>query len=640
MKFSTQLVLSIIGITILSLSVFGGIAYWIIDDGHNQNHNELLKHITTIIHKHWLKTDIKTLTQPSLNEIYEKFATPETLFLIENIDGTCLVAGNTTLPPSELASNIASSSKKTDTAHANHGTLKMDNHDYHWNTSQLPNSQYRLTLLRDDSTGQHQSDIKLGMRLLTTSIIIIWLAVWLSLLLSSIISRRLKEKNEAIQYQAMHDSLTGLPNRSLLFDRIDQAQLTSHRNKIPFALMIMDLDNFKEINDALGHHFGDLMLTKVSKIIQETLRENDSLARLGGDEFALLLPDTEQDGAIICARKILNSLKTPFNIKDTRIESSASIGIAFYPQDGDDAETLLQRADIAMYQAKRTRSHYVIYDQNKDSDNVRQLKLMNDLRETIKNDQLNVYYQPMIDQRTGCTIAAEALARWNHPELGFISPEEFIPIAERTGLIRKLTLSIAKQAMHDCKQWQDMGYEMMIAINISTHCLQDQSFPKKLNQILQSSGISAYNVELEITETVLMQDIGRASQILQQLDQAGFNLSIDDFGTGFSSLAYLKELPVNTLKIDKSFIFDMDNNEDDTAIVQTIIELAHNFNCKVIAEGVETANSLQQLKNLGNDIAQGYFFSKPIPFEELTLWLQNSKWNPAYTTKKLKEIMM
>ncbi|MDH5387728.1 MAG: EAL domain-containing protein [Gammaproteobacteria bacterium] len=634
MKFSTQLVLSILGITILSLSVFGSIAYWIIDDGHDQTHNELLQHMATTIHKHWLVSKEKTLTQASLNLIHEKFAAPDSILLVEHLNGTRLLVGNTTQTPSAFIAKIKHAIKISNASTANYGSLEIDNRAYHWNISQLPNSQYRLTLLHDDSTGQHQSDFKLGMRLLATSIIIIWMAVWLALLLSSIISRRLKEKNEAIKHQALHDNLTGLPNRNLLFDRLDQAQLAANRNKTSFALLLMDLDNFKEINDALGHHFGDLMLKKISTIIQQTLRENDSIARLGGDEFAVLLPDTEQEGALQCAQKILTSLKTPFNVKDIRIESSASIGIVFYPQDGSDTEILLQRADIAMYQAKKTRSHYVIYDQSRDFDNVRQLTLMNALRETIKNDQLDVYYQPMVDQKTGCTIAAEALARWHHPELGFISPEEFIPIAERTGLIRKLTLSVIKQAMHDCKQWQDMGYEMMVAINISTHCLQDQSFPRKLNQILQTSAISAHSIELEITESALMQDIGGARQVLQQLNLAGYSLSIDDFGTGFSSLAYLKELPVDTLKIDKSFIFDMDSNEDDTAIVQTVIELAHNFNCKVIAEGVETTSSLEQLKGLGNDIAQGYLFSKPIPFEEFNIWLQDSEWAPVSTIKE------
>ena len=634
MKFSTQLVLSILGITILSLSVFGSIAYWIIDDGHDQNHTKLLQHMVTTIHKHWLVSEDKNITQASLDVMHAKFTTHDVIILLENINnGSFLISGDSTIPLLELTSEIKKTTKNTDTTTVNYGPIAIGNLAYHQNTSQLPNSQYTITLLLNDS-GQHQTDLKLGTRLLATSIIIIWIAVWLALLLSSIISRRLKEKNDALAYQALHDGLTGLANRNLLFDRLDQAQLTSNRNKKSFALLLMDLDNFKEINDAIGHHFGDLMLQKISKIIQKTLRENDSMARLGGDEFAILLPDTEQEGATICAKKILNSLKTPFNVRDIRIESSASIGIVFYPQDGGDTEILLQRADIAMYQAKKTRSHYIVYDQSRDPDNIRQLNLMNDLRETIKNDFLDVYYQPMVDQNSGCTVAAEALVRWNHPDLGYISPEEFIPIAERTGLIRKLTLSVAKQAMHSCRQWQDMGYDMMIAINISTHCLQDQSFPRKLNQILQTAGISAYSVELEITESALMQDIGSARQILQQLDQAGFSLSIDDFGTGFSSLSYLKELPVDTLKIDKSFIFDMDNNEDDTAIVQTVIELAHNFNCKVIAEGVETTNSLEQLNKLGSDIAQGYFFSRPLPFNELNQWFKNSEWKPVSTVKK------
>ncbi|MDH5710824.1 MAG: bifunctional diguanylate cyclase/phosphodiesterase, partial [Gammaproteobacteria bacterium] len=428
MKFSTQLTVSILGITILSLAVFGSIAYWIINDGHDQNHNELLQYMAETMHRHWSITGTETLTQATLDAMHDKFATADTILLIENMDGSHFVAGRTTQPPASLASNVAQSIKKSGPTTADYGVLKIDDHTYHWNTSQFTDNRRRLTILHDDSTGQHQTDFKLAMRLLATSIIIIWIAVWLAILLSTIISRRLKEKNEVIKFQALHDNLTGLPNRNLLYDRLNQAQLASNRNKSPFALLLMDLDNFKEINDALGHHFGDLMLKKISKIIQETLRENDSLARLGGDEFAILLPDTEQEGAVTCARKILNSLKIPFSIEDTRIESSASIGITFYPQDGSDTETLLQRADIAMYQAKQTRSHYVIYDQSKDSDNIRQLKLMHDLREAIKHDQLDVYYQPMVDQKTGHTVAAEALVRWHHPELGFISPEEFIPI--------------------------------------------------------------------------------------------------------------------------------------------------------------------------------------------------------------------
>lgn len=632
MKFSTQLSTSIIGITILTQAVFGLIVYRVIDKEQINSDHIIFQHIINNVSKKLTSFEDTTPTQTQLNKIHEQSAAPEIILLIEDNFGNSFISGNKNHTPDSFFSALKKTKKISLPPSAIYGHLNINKDDYHWFSKKSDNNQYRITLLKKKTDiSQHSV---LGIRLITTSLIIIWIAVWLALFLSKIIGRQLKEKSDALKHQATHDELTGLANRNLLFDRIEQARLTSKRNKTPFALFIMDLDNFKEINDALGHHFGDLMLKKISRIIRKSLRENDSVARLGGDEFAILLPNTDEDGAIVCAQKILNTLAMPFSVRDTRIESSTSIGIVLYPQDGDDSETLLQRADIAMYQAKQTRNHYVVYDQSKGANNIRQLTLMRDLREAIKADLLDVYYQPMIDQKTGCTVAAEALARWNHPKLGFISPEEFIPIAERTGLIRKLTLSVMKQAMFNCKQWQDMGYDMMIAINISTHCLQDQSFPGKTNQLLQTSGISAYSVELEITETALMQDIGSARQILQKLDRAGFNLSIDDFGTGFSSLAYLKELPVDTLKIDKSFVFDMDNNEDDTAIVQTVIELAHNFKCKVIAEGVETTSALEQLKGLGNDIAQGYLFSKPIPFEEFNQWLKNSEWKPAIIDKE------
>jgi len=633
MKFSTQLVLSTLSITALSITVFGSVAYWIIDNNLNHKQHEVLEHTVNTVQKYWNNSDTNTLDQSLLNKMHEKFSAPDTIFLVESTDGGLFLAGDTNQTAIELATKLISAFEKPD-ATKDHGSLALNDKNYHWLISHLPNSPYSITLLKLNPSSHQQIRTKLGMRLFTTSLIIIWLSVWLSLFLGSMISKRLKEKNDELKHQALHDSLTGLGNRNQLFNYLHQAQLESNRTKKPFALLLLDIDNFKEINDALGHHFGDQMLKKISRIIQRILRKNDLLARLGGDEFAILLPGTGNKKAIECAKNILASLKTSFNVRDIRIESSASIGIAFYPQDGSDAEILLQRADIAMYQAKQTRSNYVIYDQSKDSNNVRQLTLMNDLRYAIKNSRLDVHYQPLINQKTEHTVAAEALVRWNHPELGNISPEEFIPIAERTGIVRKLTFAVAKQAMLDCKKWRDMGYDMKVAINISTHCLQDLSFPKKLNQILQAIGVPAYNIELEITETALMQDVSRARLVLQELNQAGFSLSIDDFGTGFSSLAYLKDLPVDTLKIDKSFIFDMDNNEDNMAIVQTIIELAHNFNCRVIAEGVETKRSLEQLESLGNDIVQGFYFSRPLPFKELSQWLKKSEWNPASTVKK------
>lgn len=637
MKFSKQLVISILGITILTQLVFGGVAYWIISDNHTESHNEILHYISETISANLVGVKKDSFSQKTLDTIHQQLAVKELVISITDSSGANFIAGNINTDSSSVISDLAKSVNKLAASEVNKGSLKMQGQKYFWLSSHVLNNQYHITLLKQDLVGGHQTNFRLGMRLLTTSIVIIWLAVWLALLLGKIISTKLQKKNEAIKYQALHDELTGLANRTLLFDRLEQTQLTSNRTKSSFALLLMDLDNFKEINDALGHHFGDLLLKALSQKIQLSLRGNDSMARLGGDEFAILLANTDKEGAINCAEKVLDNLKTPFEIKDIRIECSTSIGIAFYPEDGSTSEILLQRADIAMYQAKKTRNHYVVYDQSRDSNNVRNLTLTNELKTAIENDEIEVYYQPMVDQKTNRTIAAEALARWNHPELGFISPEEFIPMAERTGAIRRLTLSVLKRAMLDCKQWQNLGYDMMVAVNISTHCLQDHSFPEKLIQLLQDTGISAKSIELEITETALMQDLSRARQVLDKLHKTGFKLSIDDFGTGFSSLAYLKELPVDTLKIDKSFVFDMANNENDTAIIQTVIELAHNFNCKVIAEGVENKRTLKQLQTLGSDIAQGYLFSKPIPLEAFNQWLKNTEWEPLSLTAERKE---
>jgi diguanylate cyclase (GGDEF)-like protein len=479
--------------------------------------------------------------------------------------------------------------------------------------------------------------VELGTPLLTISIIIICVAIALALLLSSIINRCMKQKNEELERLALYDKLTGLPNRTLLFDRLEQARARANRNDGSFALLVMDLDNFKEINDTLGHHFGDLMLTEISKNISLSLRESDSLARLGGDEFAILLHDTDEEGTNVCVMRIINKLKTPIYIEDTHIESRASIGVAIYPQHGEDSKSLLKHADIAMYQSKKTRKNYVVYDFSYDSYSIRNLTLMNELRKAVEHDQITAHYQPMIDQHNNSTVAIEALARWDHPELGIISPDEFIPVAEHIGVIQKLTFSILKQALQAKIKWADKGYNLQIAINISTLCFRDGSFPDKLNAVLQNAGVLPEKVKLELTESALMQDLSSARKILDELHSAGFIISIDDFGTGFSSMSYLKELPFDILKIDKSFIFDMDNSKSE-AIVHSIIELAHNLDCKVIAEGVETEKALDHLRGLNNDIAQGYLFSRPLPQDEMDQWLEDSSWPPlSMNSEKLAD---
>jgi diguanylate cyclase (GGDEF)-like protein len=388
---------------------------------------------------------------------------------------------------------------------------------------------------------------------------------------------------------------------------------------------LIDLDRFKEINDTLGHHFGDKLLKLVSVRLNESVRENDSIARLGGDEFAVLLPHTDLEGAELCANRILFSMNKPIVIDNVTTESKASIGIALYPEHGQEADELLKFADIAMYQAKQLHSGFALYDPDQNIHSVRRLRLMNDLRAAVKNNEIHLAYQPIIDTTSQAVTYIEALARWDHPELGGIPPDEFISMAEQMGLINILTMQILNQSLIDLKRWHKQGYEIGVSVNLSVYSLQNLSLPDDVHALLKTHGMDAKKVQLEITETALMQDLNRAGNILNALSEIGFELAIDDFGTGFSSLNYLKKLPVDVLKIDRSFISDMCTDETDRAVVKTIIELGHNLDCQVVAEGVEDQSTLELLGQMRVDSLQGYFISKPVGKYDLDLWLKEQK---------------
>lgn len=618
MRLSSQLIGSIVGISILAQIVYGSVAYFIVLDDHKQMSNNLLTHIINKISTNWAPGE--EAKQLYLEKMLKRFSSPNSVLLMQDRDGKIYITENHDLSLG-LTSNLFDRDKELES-----GALEINDNVYHLAKVTLPADQGQLILLNLEDEIANRSYAKLSARLLTTSIIIIWLAIWIALILSSIISKKLEKKNQELRYQSLHDGLTDLPNRTSLIDYLNQAQLISDREQNEFALLVMDLDNFKEVNDTLGHNIGDQLLLDISHSIQQTLRKNDILSRLGGDEFAILLPATNMEGAKTCVTKILDRLNQPHYIGQTNINCKLSIGIALYPQHGEGPKVLLQHADIAMYQAKQNKNGYAIYDPKLNPHSIKKLQLMSDLREAVEQGQLDVYYQPMIDQYSVCTIGAEALVRWNHPRSGFIAPDDFIPIAERTGLIKQLTIIVLKKAIRSCKQWHDQGHEMTVSINISAHCLQDSTFTDQLNEIIQSTQLPASKVELEITESTLMHNMDSAKTMLQKLHEIGFKISIDDFGTGFSSLAYLRELPVDTLKIDKSFVLDMNSSESNATIVKTIIELAHNLNYSVVAEGVEDEQTLKHLGSLRNDVAQGYYFSKPLPGIEFNQWLENSTW--------------
>jgi diguanylate cyclase (GGDEF)-like protein len=423
----------------------------------------------------------------------------------------------------------------------------------------------------------------------------------------------------AKEHQALHDALTGLPNRVLFRDRVQQAVRAAERRGPGAAVMIMDLDHFKEVNDTLGHHHGDVLLQGIAERLKSTLRSADTVARLGGDEFGVLLPevDSEQD-AVAVAETLQTALREPFVVDGLTLEMGGSIGIACHPAHGDHVEVLIQRADIAMYSAKDSGRGFALYEPQRDHYSPRRLSLAGELRSAMENGQLVLHYQPKADVRTGRIVGVEALVRWNHPRHGLLGPEEFVPIAEQTGLIVPLTRWVLGAAMRQCQAWQDTGYELSVAVNLSARSFLDTALAVDIPQLLKLHSIRPTLLELEVTESTIMLDPARATTTLERLSEIGLSLSIDDFGTGYSSLANLKRLPVDMIKIDKSFVLEMATEHSDAAIVRSTIELAHNLGLRVIAEGVEDRQIWEELARLGCDYAQGYYLSRPLPADRLT----------------------
>ena len=432
------------------------------------------------------------------------------------------------------------------------------------------------------------------------------------------------------EFSMLHDPLTELPNRLLFHDRVHQAILGATRTGTRVAVMVLDVDRFKEFNDTLGHHMGDLLLYELGYRLTETLRQSDSVARLGGDEFAILLPEIEDEAnALAAAGKIREALSHPIAVRDLSLEVEASAGIALYPDHGLDPEGLLQHADVAMYNAKSSQSGCELYAETRHEFSPSRLRLVQDLRNGIANGQLELHYQPKIRLSDNRVIGVEALARWNHPEQGLISPASFIPLAEHTGLIRPLTLAGLEMAIDQCAAWRSRGIELGMAVNLSPRNLVDHELPHQIKRLLEERRVPTTSLELELTEDTIMSDPKRARDVLARLDAMGIWLAIDDFGTGYSSLAYLRQLPVTTLKIDRSFVITMQEREDDAAIVRSTIALGRNLGLRVVAEGVETDEVMGELRQLGCDVAQGFHVSRPVPADEFEHWLRERQLTEA-----------
>ena len=426
-----------------------------------------------------------------------------------------------------------------------------------------------------------------------------------------LLSNAIKNETEALEYQAAHDPLTDLPNRKMLNERLQATLLRSSASNAPLVLIISDLNHFKEINDTLGHPIGDLVLQQAAERLHNTVRKTDMVARLGGDEFSILLPDTTLQQAERIAAEITDIFSIPFVAEGHKLNVGISIGMVEAPLHGSDVNILVQRADVAMYDAKRGNKSYVIYDPTEDTHHVSKLELMSELGQAINNKAIEIYYQAKLDINSDKIIGAEALTRWKHPERGNIPPDEFIPLAEQTGLILPLTKFVIEESLRQCGIWRRNNIDLGVSINISVQSLHDVDFTNTLRNNLEENNVPPDCCTIELTESDIMVDPIRAKAILLELASIGCVISIDDFGTGYSSLSYLKQLPVSEIKIDRSFVMEMAKDHNDKIIVKTIIDLAHNLEMNVVAEGVESQIVLNELKSLGCKIAQGFYIHKP-----------------------------
>ncbi|MCK4833911.1 MAG: EAL domain-containing protein [Gammaproteobacteria bacterium] len=430
-----------------------------------------------------------------------------------------------------------------------------------------------------------------------------------------------KENHEQLKHLVLHDALTDLPNRTYFNDRLKRAIITAKRNDQPLAVMLMDLNNFKEINDTMGHQVGDDILREISARLLKVVRGGDTVARMGGDEFLLLLPAAEHVERTRFIQRITSVLETPFIVGDRSFEIRASIGLSLYPDDGEDYEILLKNADIAMYSAKKSVDVCKRYDKSLDEDFSSRLEMANSLRTAVDEDQFVLHYQPLVNIGADRVDKVEALIRWNHPEKGLLNPDSFIPLAEQTHHIYAITQWVIKNVFRDMSLWKKRGIDVGVSLNISARDLLNSELYGFIENERKINQLTASQVTIEITESALMMHTYQTMKNLQKLSDMGFSITIDDFGTGYSSLQHLKRFPVSGLKIDKSFVMNMIDNENDAIIVRSTVDLAHNMGLAVVAEGIENEDIYSIIEILGCDYGQGYHIAKPMDSESFQKWI-------------------
>jgi diguanylate cyclase (GGDEF)-like protein len=503
------------------------------------------------------------------------------------------------------------------------GITQIQSEIYFWASNPIPGTSYLLLNTFRQAEGNVSKFLDfIGLAIGISIFIALWLSLWAATILANLYQRLENQKTE-IEHKSRHDPLTLLPNRQSIGEIIHGAMIENNNDKENLLLCLVDIHGLKEINDSLGHECGDTILRQISERLDDALRSSDKVGRFGGDKFAVVLTHSKTSIVDEICHRLLGSLDSAFRVDERSLFIGATLGIAYYPDHADNPQTLIQKAEIALHKAKDSGKDFVIFETKHDKGNAEKLHLANDLRNAIRDGDLELHYQPQLDLRTGNIAGFEALSRWTHPKYGFIPPDTFIDIAERTGIIKQLTEWVLATAIKQCAEWQKSYGSLTMSINLSARNLHDETLGKQVSRLIRHWQVIPEKICLEITETAMMADPERAMHLLGELDQLGVKISIDDFGTGYSSLGYLKKLPVDEIKIDKSFVMNMRDDEDDESIIRATVGLAHDLGLSIVAEGVENQETQDLLKALNCEYAQGYHICKPAPAKEMGKLLEN-----------------
>ena len=613
MNLGRKLLLGFLSISLLGITLFGYITY---QTAYKTRIEELKK--STVDNAAQLATILGGSKPGSVRQLLQNLQARQQvlayhLFIVNRQQA---VIFNT--QPKEMAAGLTRSLLNSSD---NSGRIEFANIHLLWSRQSIPDSELTLYVLRQAQRSDFISFLKsAGIPLAITSLILLWLAFWGAMILGSLY-QRLDQQRRELEYQTLHDSLTNLPNRTAL---VDQTELRLRRPLSEgecIALLIIDIKRLKEINDTLGHYAGDALLRLIAERLNSLIREDDILARIVSNEFAILLDGVSEESVIAATTRIQETLSDGYEIEGHNFYLGASIGVALYPEHALDAINLIRHGEMAMYAAKRIGADITIYDETHKTSTLEQLKLVSDLHTDLDNKNIQLYFQPKVNLDDGQAVSIEALARWEHPDHGYIATSRFIHIAENTGLINQLTYWVMEEALKCNQQLQNQGQSLNIAINLSMWNLQDLELVEYLQSLIDKYKVEPSLITLEITETAMMVNHKRALHTLHRLHELGIVLSIDDFGTGYSSMTYLKQLPLGEIKIDKSFIKSMHKQPDDSSMVRAIIDLAHDLGLTVVGEGVESREIAEMLRELGCDQGQGSYYANAMPFDELLGWL-------------------